>query len=45
MSMIDVLTELVMGRLLSEMLYTDDLVLMTEATEGLRKKFWKWRRR
>ena len=27
--------------LISEMLYTDDLVLTSEMMEGLREKFWK----
>ena len=29
---------------LSELLYTDDLVLMSETTEGLMDKFFKWLR-
>ena len=29
--------------LISEMLYTDDLVLTSEMMEGLREKFWKWK--
>ena len=28
---------------MSEMLYADDLVLMSETMEGLREKFWKWK--
>ena len=28
---------------MSEMLYTDDLVLTSETMEGLREKFWKWK--
>ena len=27
----------------SELLYADDLVLMSEAIEGLRNKFMKWK--
>ena len=30
---------------MSEMLYVDDLVLMSEMMEGLREKFWKWKER
>ena len=30
---------------MSEMLYADDLVLMSETMEGLREKFWKWKDR
>ena len=29
--------------LMSEMLYADDLVLMSETMEGLREKFWGWK--
>ena len=29
--------------LMSEMLYADDLVLMSETIDGLREKFWKWK--
>ena len=28
---------------MSEMLYVDDLVLMSETVEGLREKIWKWK--
>ena len=40
---VDVITESVRNGLISEMLYADDLVLMSESMEGLREKFWKWR--
>ncbi|XP_068671242.1 uncharacterized protein [Montipora foliosa] len=36
-----VLSPLVKNGLMSEMLYADDLVFMSEAMEGLREKFWK----
>ena len=29
--------------MMSELLYTDDLVLMSETMEGLREAFWKWK--
>ena len=38
---VDVVTESVRNGLMSEMLYADDLVLMSETMEGLRKKLWK----
>ena len=38
---VDMVTENVRNGLMSEMLYADDLVLMSETMEGLRKKFWK----
>ena len=28
---------------MSQMLYADTLVLMSEMMEGLREKFWKWK--
>ena len=40
---VDVVTENVRNGLMSEMLYVDDLVLMSEMMEGLREKFWKWK--
>ena len=40
---VDVVTESVRNGLMSEMLYADDLVLMSETMEGLRQKFWKWK--
>ena len=33
----------VLEGLLMEMLYADDLVLLSESMEGLRDKFWKWK--
>ena len=41
--MVDVVRESVRNGLMSEMLYADDLVLMSETMEGLREKFWKWK--
>ena len=41
--MVDVVTENVRNGLLSEMLYTDDLVLMSKTKAVLREKFWKWK--
>ena len=38
-----VVTENVRNGLMSEMLYADDLVLMSETMERLREKFWKWK--
>ena len=40
---VDVVTESVRNGLMSEMLYADDLVLMSETMEGLREKFWEWK--
>ena len=40
---VDVVMESVRNGLMSEMLYADDLVLMSETMEGLREKFWKWK--
>ena len=41
---IDMVTESARNGLMSaEMLYADDLVLMSETMEGLRVKFWKWK--
>ena len=40
---VDVVTESVRNGLMSEMLYADDLVLMSEMMDGLREKFWKWK--
>lgn len=40
---VDVVTESVREGLMSDMLYADDLVLMSESMEGLREKFWKWK--
>ena len=41
--MVDVVMESVRNGLMSEMLYADDLVLMSETMEELRKKSWKWK--
>ena len=35
--------ESVKNGLMSEMLYADDSVLMSETIEGLRETFWKWK--
>ena len=43
MIVVDVVTESVRNGLMNEMLYVDDLVLMSEMMEGLREKFWKWK--
>ena len=40
---VDVVTESVRNGLMSELLYADDLVLISETMEGLREKFWKWK--
>ena len=40
---VDVATEFPREGALSELLYTDDLVLMSETIEGLRNKFIKWK--
>ena len=37
------ITELVMDGVLSYMLYSHDLVLMNETTEGLKNKFWEYK--
>ena len=42
--MVDVIIESVRNGLMSMMLYADDLVLTSETMEGLREKFWKWKR-
>ena len=39
---VDVVTEFVREGALSELLYADDLVLMSETIEGLKNKFLKW---
>ena len=41
---VDVVTEFVRKGALSELLYANDLVLMTETIEGLRNKFLDGRR-
>ena len=40
---VDVVTKLERMCVLSELLYDDDLVLMSETIEGLRNKFLKWK--
>ena len=40
---VDFVTEFVRGGALSELLYADDLVLMSETIEGLWDKFRKWK--
>ena len=40
---VDVVTELAREDALSELLYADDLVLMSETIEGFRNKFIKWK--
>ena len=39
---VGVVTEFAREGALSELLYVDDLILMSEATDGLRNKFMKW---
>ena len=41
--LVDVVTEFTREGALSELLYADDLFLMSETTEGLRNKFIKWK--
>ena len=41
--MVDVVTEFAREGALSELLYADDLVLMSEKIEGLRNRFIKWK--
>ena len=41
--LVDVVTEITSEGELSELLYADDFVLMSETTEGLRNKFLKWK--
>ena len=40
---VDMVMKSVRNGLMSEMLYTYDLVLTRETMEGLREKFWKWK--
>ena len=40
---VDVVTESERSGSMNEMLYADDLVLMSETMEGLREKYWKWK--
>ena len=39
---VDVVTEFAREGVLSELLYADDLVLMSETIEGLTDKFFNW---
>ena len=41
--MVDMVTKSVRNGLMSEMLYADDLVLMSKTMERLREKCWKWK--
>ena len=41
--LVDVVTELTRVGVLGELLYADDLVLMSETIEGLKNKFLKWK--
>ena len=41
--MVDVVMESVRNGLMSDMLYADELVLMSDTMEGLRERFWKWK--
>ena len=40
---VDVVTEFAREGALSELLYADDLVLMSETIKGFRNKFFKWK--
>ena len=42
-AVVDVVTEFAREGVLSELLYADDLVLMSETIKGLRNKFLKWK--
>ena len=44
MVVVDVVTEFARDGALSELLYADDLVQMSETIEGLRNKFLKWKK-
>ena len=41
--MVDIVAEFTREGELCELLYADDLVLMSETIEGLRNKFFKWK--
>ena len=41
--MLDIVTEFAREGALSELLYADGIVLMSETIEGLRNKFQKWK--
>ena len=40
---VDVITENARRGVISELLYSDDLVLMSEAMEDLKERFWNWK--
>ena len=40
---VDVVTEFAREGALSELLYADDLIVMSETIEGLKNKFLKWK--
>ena len=40
---VDVVTEFASERALSELLYAEDIVMMSETIEGLRNKLLKWK--
>ena len=42
-AVVDVVSELAGEGALSQLLYADDLVLMSETIEALRKRFMKWK--
>ena len=41
--LVDVVTDLARESVLSQLLYADNLVLMSETIQGLRNKFFKWK--
>ena len=41
---VDVVTEFMKEGVISELLYADDLVLMSDTIKGLRSKFMKWKK-
>ena len=41
--MVDIVTEYAREGALSELVYTDDLALMSETIEGFRNRFLKWK--
>ena len=40
---VDVVTELARESVMSELLYADNLVVMSETIDGFRNKFFKWK--